>query len=67
MNRCSLRFGSKGHHFNTPSLARLLCSHSIQLSKNETNRSRTLYIQKREPVKGRSDQRENQFEDRRER
>jgi hypothetical protein len=31
------------------------------LSKNKTNRSRTLYNKKTEPVKGRSDQRENQF------
>jgi len=31
------------------------------LSKNGTNRSRTLYKENSEPVKGRSDQRENQF------
>jgi hypothetical protein len=36
-------------------------THSIQLSKNKTNRSRTYYNKKTEPVKGRSDQRENQF------
>ena len=30
-----LGFGSKGHHFNTPYLALLAVTHSIQLSKNK--------------------------------
>jgi len=35
--------------------------------RTKTDRSRTLYKKNLEPVKGRSDQRENQIEDRRER
>jgi hypothetical protein len=69
MNRCSLGFGSKGHHFNTPYLALIavLTLFSCQRTKNKPIRSRTLYNRISNTVKGRSELRENQIEDCRER